>query len=421
MLVLTADGAGDDLCATVNVAYENGQITRLAAVNELHSPALVYLTVTTLLGMVPNEHEYKLMGMAPYASSRGAEEVCAIFNRLLEWSPAQPLAWRRRRGVPGAYYLYDYLKAKLDLRRFDIICGGLQLWIERWLTEWVHRAIKVTGLRKVALAGGVFMNVKANQAIAAIPELADLFIYPSCGDETNAMGAACAAYHELAGPDAPPIQPLGPVYWGGAPEDDEIQAALDAASGDFTATRPADIAGHAADFLARGEIVARFAGRAEFGARALGNRSILANPANPAVIRVINDAIKCRDFWMPFACSVLAERAADYIQNPKGLRAPYMILTFDTTERWGELAAGIHPCDRTVRPQIVEESWNPEYHHLIRAFESRTGIGGVLNTSFNLHGEPIVNTPAEALDVMRRSGLRYLMLGEWWVEKNVKG
>jgi carbamoyltransferase len=123
---------------------------------------------------------------------------------------------------------------------------------------------------------------------------------------------------------------------------------------------------------------------------------------------------------MPFACSVLAERAGDYILNPKSIPAPYLILTFDTTERAGEIAAGTHPYDHTVRPQVVEESWNPGYHALIRAFEAKTGIGALLNTSFNLHGYPIVNSPAEALDVMRRSGLKYLILGDTWVEKKEK-
>jgi carbamoyltransferase len=128
VLVLTADGAGDDLCATVSTADAAGRLTRLASVPESDSPAMIYLTITTLLGMVPNEHEYKLMGMAPYAPPAAAEEVAAIFEGMFEWNPANPLAWRRRRGVPNTYYIYNYLKKRLDLRRFDIICAGLQTW-----------------------------------------------------------------------------------------------------------------------------------------------------------------------------------------------------------------------------------------------------------------------------------------------------
>ena len=417
VLVLTADGAGDDLCATVNIVDETGQIKRIAEVGETHSPAIVYLTVTTMMGMVPNEHEYKLMGMAPYAPHKGAEEVCAILERLLEWDPQQPLVWRRRPGVPNTYAIYYYLRRRLDLKRFDTICAGLQMWVERLLAEWVRRAIRVTGLHKVALSGGIFMNVKANKAIAELPEVEGLFIYPSCGDETNSMGAAYGLYHDLKSPDDPPIEPLGPIYWGGESDEAQMLAALESAGGAVAWERPDDIADHAAEFLERGEVVARFDGRAEFGARALGNRSILADPSNPAVIRTINDMIKSRDFWMPFACSILAEREADYVVNPKRIASPYMILTFETTDQADRVAAGTHPYDRTVRPQSVREDWNPGYHRLIRAFEQRTGIGGLLNTSFNLHGYPIVNTPAEAIDVMERSGLKYMILGPFWVSK----
>lgn len=417
VLAITADGAGDDLCATVSLVDAQGKFKRLAAVHESHSPALVYLVVTTLMGMVPNEHEYKLMGMAPYAPESRAEEVCAIFEKMLEWDPNDPLTWRRRRGVPNTYYCYDYLKKHLDLKRFDCVCGGMQLWVERLLAEWIRRAIKHTGVHKVVVAGGIFMNVKANQVIADLAEVEDLFIYPSCGDETNAMGAAYAVYNERRATDSAPPQPLGPIYWGPAFTETEMLAALEKQAGKFDWHKPEDLPGHAAAALAAGEVVARFDGRAEFGARALGNRSILADPSRHDVVRMINEMIKSRDFWMPFACSLAAERAGDYVVNPKGLGAPYMILTFNTTERVEEVQAGTHPYDRTIRPQIVEREWNPGYHALIEAFAAKTGIGGLLNTSFNLHGYPIVNTPTEALEVMLKSGLRRLILGPFWVEK----
>src|SRR5512139_2787685 len=146
------------------------------------------------------------------------------------------------------------------------------------------------------------------------------------------------------------------------------------------------MAAEIARLLADGQIVARVAGREEFGARALGNRSLLADPSQPGVVREINAAIKRREFWMPFACSVLEERAADYIRNPKGIAAPYMMLAFDSTARWHEIQAGLHPHDRTVRPQLVQREFNPDYHDVLKAFATVTGRGALLNTSFNLHG-----------------------------------
>jgi carbamoyltransferase len=155
----------------------------------------------------------------------------------------------------------------------------------------------------------------------------------------------------------------------------------------------------------------------EFGARALGNRSILADPGRMQAIRVINDMIKNRDFWMPFASSMLAERQDEYIQNPKRVPSPYMILAFPSTERIGEFRAGAHPYDLTVRPQTVERDWNPDYHRLIELFADRTGKAVLLNTSLNLHGYPMVAGAREALDVFMQSGLCYLALGPYLISK----
>jgi carbamoyltransferase len=134
-------------------------------------------------------------------------------------------------------------------------------------------------------------------------------------------------------------------------------------------------------------------------------------------VRVINDMIKSRDFWMPFAPAILADRANDYLINPKSLAAPYMILSFDATDRVDDLRAAVHPYDLTLRPQVVSEEWNPQFFRLLKAFEARTGRGGILNTSFNLHGFPIVNTADDALDVLEKSGLDFLILGPWLVSK----
>jgi carbamoyltransferase len=407
VLVLTNDGAGDGLCATVSVG-KDGKLERLASVPEAESIGNIYAVTTFLLGMVPLEHEYKLMGLAPYASPKAAQ---AVFEDLEGLMRVDGMTWARARRFPPTYYSYSALRELFEYRRFDAICAGLQLWVEKMLVEWARSCIAATGIRKLAMSGGTFMNVKVNKLLGELPEVDDLFVFPSCGDESNSMGSAYAV--EAASGNAH-IPPLRDLYLGPEAGAEEIDRALPA---DIRVERPDDIERAVADLLAQGEIVGRMAGRAEFGARALGNRSILADASRPDAVRVINDMIKSRDFWMPFAPAILEERADDYIVNPKGLASPYMILSFDTTELRGDLQAAIHANDFTARPEIVYESWNPSFHRILRQYEARTGRGGVLNTSFNLHGFPIVNSPEDALDVLQKSGLQHLALGPYLVTK----
>lgn len=417
VLVLTCDAAGDDLCGTVSV-WRDGKAERLAAVPESHSFGMIYALVTFLMGMVPNEHEYKLMGLAPYCRKEDAARVGARFRSLLLPPGTNGhLGWKRAPGVPDMFLAGRHLERLLRLERFDAIAGGLQRFTEEFLASWVDRCIGKTGIGRVALGGGVFMNVKANQAIAALPTLSGLFIVPSCGDESNAFGAAYAAYADLRGEDRPPIEPLGHLYLGPEPSPRETEAALERRGWPFRVQRPASLPEAIADLLAEGEIVARHRGRTEFGARALGNRSILADPERLETVRTINEMIKARDFWMPFAVSINQEYEPEYIVNPKRIPAPYMMITFETTDGVRRIRAGTHPSDQTVRPQIVVRDWNPEYHAIIEAFRVRTGKGAVLNTSFNLHGDPIVNSAEDALDVFARSGLRHLALGDYLVSK----
>src|SRR2546428_743069 len=322
-------------------------------------------------------------------------------------------AWKRR----GPRYRL-LLETTLGLR-FDAVAAGAQRIVEDSLLAWARLMRERHGGERLALGGGVFMNVKANGLIAEEPWLRDLFVFPSCGDESNAIGAAYLGWLARAGVGATP-QPFGPAYLGPSIDPASVEALIrsrDLASR-YRVTEHERIEERIAELLVADGVVARCAGRMEFGARALGNRSILANPSDHRVVGTINRMIKNRDFWMPFAPSILREREDDYVVNPKGLASPYMMLAFATNpKRRDEITAALHPQDATARAHLVDEAWNPAYHRVLREFERRTGIGAVLNTSFNLHGEPLVGSPEDAVDTFERSGLPHLALDRWVISK----
>jgi len=417
-LVLTNDNSGDGLCATASSAHGTLLERREATPSGPGSLGSFYTLVTLLLGMKPGEHEYKVMGLAPYATAGPTARATAALRTVFDFVEAQPcrFEWKKR----GPLYR-AVLEATLGMR-FDWIAGGAQRILEESLLAWARLMRERHGGERLALGGGVFMNVKANMLLADEPWAADLFVFPSCGDESNAVGAAYLGYFDLCARQgiAPAPRPFGPAYLGPGIDDAEVEAAMrrrDLAAR-HRVSEPARMEERIAELLASDGVVARCAGRMEFGARALGNRSILANPSDHRVVPLINRMIKNRDFWMPFAPSVLREREADYLVNPKALASPYMMLAFPTNpKRRDEIVAAIHPHDSTARAHIVDEAWNPPYYRVLREFEARTGIGAVLNTSFNLHGEPLVASPEDAVDTFERSGLPHLALGRYLISK----
>ena len=407
MLVLTCDGSGDRVSATVSIG-EGGRLSRIAEVSEHDSIGRLYALVTRCLGLAPLEHEYKVMGLAPYARGAGS----GLFDGLFEFTK-NPMVWRRKRGVPSMYAAYGFVQNLIAGRRFDQVAAELQRFLEDILCRWVSNAVQATGIRKLACAGGVFMNVKANLALLELAEFDQLYVFPSCGDESNSIGAACQVAARLGDT----IQAPGAIYYGEPITDQEAEEALSRAHG-LRARYVPGIETLVAEKVAGGKIVARAKGAVEFGARALGNRSILAPADSLEAVRAINGMVKNRDFWMPFAPSVLAECAGEYYVRPKAFPSPYMMIAFRTRpEKRSALAAVLHPGDFTTRPHEVVEGHNPDYYRLLKEYESRTGEGAVLNTSFNLHGEPIVYRARDAVDVFLRSGLDSMALANWWVEK----
>jgi len=415
ILILTNDGAGDGLCATVSIG-DKAQIKRIAQVRMEHSIGILWATLTAMLGMVPLEHEYKLMGMAPYAKPQRAREIANFFLDHFAFTD-QGLTWERKGGLPPITHCYEYLRKHLEFVRFDTLCAGLQLFTEEFLVSWVKSAIQVTGISKVAISGGVFMNVKLNKCILEMDSVNDLFIFPSCGDESNVLGASYLQYFNLSQKTA---EPTGSVMLGPSYEDIEciqqIELWQKKYPGRLRVERPPSIVKTVAKLLHEGVVIGWFQGAEEFGARALGGRSLLANPSNLQTVKHINELIKSRDFWMPFALSLLDSEENSLIRNPKHIPAPYMILAFDTITTTG-IIAGTHPFDKSCRAQVVTREHNSLYYELLQEFKHLTGLGALLNTSLNIHGEPLVSSPADGLDLLLRSKLSVLAMGSYLIRK----
>ena len=414
-LVLTLDGEGDNFCASVNI-FNRKKIKVLSRTPREDSLGYIYYDLTRFLGMKGNEHEYKVMGLAPYAKLEYVNKLWEKVDKIVKVDK-EKLVFKC---IFNTTDTKRYLKKEMIEVRFDVLAGLFQKLVEEKTLEWVKAAVKKTGIKTLVLSGGVFMNVKLNQKIAELPEVKEIFVLPSCADESSVLGSSYLAYIEaIKKNERIEIKSIKDVYWGPEFKDDEVKKVLDSLDKQkYTVKKYSNTETEIAKILANGSIVARLKGKMEFGARALGNRSILADPRNPDIIRVINESVKNRDFWMPFAPSILKERQDDYIVNPKKLDAYYMMMTFDTTTRGREdLKAAMHPYDFTVRPQLVNRNYNPSYHRLIEEFEELTGVGGVLNTSFNIHGYPIVLGPKEAIHTFKNSGIEYLAINNYIIKK----
>ena len=419
VLILTADGSGDALSSTVNIGRQ-GLIERIAFSSYYDSLGnAFYSEITRFLGLKPWDHENKIMGLAPY----GKAEYCIDrIRKIIRIDDNKPLRFQNTIGAIGSN-IQPKLKKLLANQRFDNIAAAAQQHLEDLMKKWVENAIRLTGIKNVACAGGIFLNVKVNKLLRESKELEDIFFYPAPDDEGSPVGAALQGYYEFCLREGitPEHTPIADTYYGPSYDNDElIKDILVKKNGNskWKYELCHDIDKTAAELIVKGKILARCAGGVEWGPRALGNRSIIADPQDMRIIHKINFAIKQRDFWMPFAPSILEERKEDYLIDAEF--APYMIMAFDSTttkEGGDKIPATIHPYDRTCRPQTLRREWNPHYYKIIKTFEDSTGIGAILNTSFNLHGYPMVGTPEMALWTFENSKLDALLLGNYLVSK----
>ncbi len=408
-LVVTSDGGGDGANATLSIA--KGDHLREIARNNCTDLGRVYRYITLLLGMRIGEHEHKVMGLAPYASEYEIRKCDKVFAGMFH--------------VPGL--MVEYLKRPPDLFfhfresladcRFDGIAGGVQRMVEDVGSQWIAKASRQLGVSRVVFSGGLSMNVKLNKRIAELPSVREFYCAASGGDESLALGA-CYVAHRRAGLGAP--GPIRDNYLGPCSSRSDILQAVSSLK--RVSVRENVTVSEVAALLANGLVIGRMAGRMEFGARSLGNRSILANPADLPMVKRINAKIKKRDFWMPFAPSILDTYAARYLVNEKNLLADHMTQGFDCTPEGAKaLAAAAHSADGTVRAHVVSKAINPGYYDLIERFADITGVGALLNTSFNLHGYPMVCFPDQAVHVFQNSELDAMILEDVLVLRDTAG
>jgi carbamoyltransferase len=402
-LVLTLDGAGDGHSSQV-YEVKGGKWRHLISVPAFDSLGNFYAYATHLCGFKAGKHEGKVTGL----SAHGKPIHRDVFDRHIQYQNGS------MKNLTGVFREAALAKLKAELpsgfRREDL-AASVQNLSEDITVRFVSHWIEQTGLRNVAVAGGVFANVRINQFVYEIDGVDSIFVYPAMSDEGIPAGAALARWWDgdektTAGPE----RAFDDVYLGPSYSEEEIVAALNEKQIEYS--RPNDLEVEVAELLKEGKVVARFAGRMEYGPRSLGNRSILYRPDDPSVNDWLNERLSRTEF-MPFAPATMMEDAERYYIGVEGAKdtARFMTITLDCSDDMKRLCPGVVHIDGTARPQLVTESDNPSYYRIIREFKRLTGLPAIVNTSFNLHEEPIVCTPHDAVRAFVIGHLDVLAIG----------
>ena len=448
--VLCLDGVGE--WATTSTWLGNGaNLDPLWEIDFPHSLGLLYSAFTYFTGFKVNSGEYKLMGLAPYGDPKYAE---LIFDKLLDLKDDGTFRLDMQyfnycTGLTMTNSRFDELfdgpprrpEGELTEREMDI-AASIQVVTEEVVLRLARTLHEETGEKNLCLAGGVALNCVANGRLLREGPYENIWIQPAAGDAGGAAGAAAVAWHVY---DQQPRKPtgnggpardrmhgsyLGPDYTPG-----QVRYALDTAGARYTVLDDETLLWRTAELLAEENVIGWFQGRMEFGPRALGNRSILGDPRSPKMQSVMNLKIKYRESFRPFAPSVLWERVSDYFEQDAP--SPYMLFVAPVQEKLrialtdeqkalvgierlklkrSELPAITH-VDCSARVQTVHEETNPRYHELLRAFDRLTGCGVLVNTSFNVRGEPVVCTPTDAYRCFMRTEMDYLVVGNFFLDK----
>jgi len=421
-LVLTIDGSGEWVTTAWWLA-RNGRLELLREVDIPHSLGWFYAAFTEYLGFEAYDGEYKVMGLAAYGKED--RELRKKLERLVWYDGAggfesDPMLLARGPRRYSYYYpdtLAEYIGRPPRTRSEEItgwhmnLAYEVQLRLEAIVTDMLAHWVRETGVRLLTVAGGVGLNVKMNGKLFTSGLIDDLFAHPLCADAGISIGAALA--HEYHQRERLEPKRLPDVYLGPSFDDDEIEGILRACKLPYR--KEEAIEERVATLLAEGKVVGWFQGKMEGGPRALGSRSILADPRSNVSRDRVNAVIKFREFWRPFCPSMTTTGARRFLEAHT--YAPFMTLAFPATAEAREKIPAVVHVDGSSRPQILDPETNPRYHRLLEAFERRAGVACVLNTSFNIKGEPIVCTPHDAIRTFSATGLDALAIGSFLLLK----
>ena len=418
--VITIDGMGDYCIGGTISKGMDGKIEVLKRTNGFYSPGIFYMIVTDYLGFKPGRHEGKIMGMAAYGDSEVAYDS---MRELIRYDRKSLNFYSKP--IPDAlnkFSLLDDEKADLDFfenlwRNYasNDVASAAQKRLEDTVIPFIEDAISLTGIPHLTLAGGIFANVILNKQILELLCVENVYIHPNMGDGGLATGAAFYVYYHEKNKTKFEGNLLENIYLGPDFSDGIIETELKNNKLEYQAIE--NIEKEIAEALTNKKIIGHFFGKMEYGPRALGNRSIFANP----FCKDINDELNCRlkrTEFMPFAPAIMEECANDYLLNwtPAQLAARFMTMAYDATSLCNEKAPAIVHVDGTTRPQVVRKTDNPRFHSIIDNFYNITGVPLVINTSFNLHEEPIVCHPSDAIKAFNSNAFDVLVLNNYWVE-----
>ena len=451
--ILTVDGVGEWTTASLGIG-KGTEIKLLKEIRFPHSLGLLYSAFTAFLGFEVNEGEYKVMGMAPFGTPRFMDKVCKLirfgsdgsFELNMDYfsfhystektvnGKFEELFGPRRdpetnfftptSGHPSYFGEKpgNYEELGKENQHYADIAASIQAVTEDALLKMAQNVYKETGLKRLCMAGGVAFNSVANGKILRETPFEEIYVQPSAGDGGGAIGAALYAYHMVLGKPRKFI--MGHAYWGEEHNAVKIERFLKENNIRYQRLDDEEkLIERVVDRLEEGKVVGWFQGRFEWGPRALGNRSILADPRRADMKDTVNVKIKFREPFRPFAPSVLAERVEEYFMLPEATRhypARFMLYVVDVREEKRDIIPAVTHVDGTGRLQTVQKELNPRYYKLIETFGQATGVPVLLNTSFNLKGEPIVNTPHEAFHTFSQSGMDTLVLGDYVIEKTAR-